>query len=398
MILLTYFNKEIIFDSFIQKLGFRLWISISIIIIFKLIFLFLTLYILSISCKRIIKYISKYIIKYKSYYWYNILYKNKVFNSFAYFFPLLFTSIITEFIFNTYSWIILNLEKLFSVIFMLVILQFSIRIINSITQIVTDENKNVAINSLSQLLKICFITLCILIIISIIYNIELSVILTGLGTLTAVIVLVFRDTILGFISGIQIASTKMIKVGDWISIPKHDIEGNVIDFSLFSAKIENFDKTISTVPTYDLISTSITNYENIHKKNIRRIKHAILFNIKSFQFCDVKTINSLRKISYIKEYINNNKIFKKKFNQNLINISIYRKYITYFLLKHPDISKKETLMVRYLKINPYGLPLEIYCFTNTSDWIKYENIQANIFDHFLTIAKEFNLEVVQTNK
>lgn len=390
----------ILFENFFQDLGFRLWISIVIIILIKLIFLGLLMYILSYSFKRTIKFCSKYIIKSTPYSWDYILYDNKVFDSLAYFFPLLFTSIITEFIFNSYPWIISNLEKLFNTIFIIVLLQFIIRVINSIAEIANDENnhRTVAIHSLSQLLKIFFIILCILIVISILYNIELNVILTSLGTLTAVIVLVFKDTILGFVSGIQIASTRMIKVGDWVSIPKHSIEGNVVDFSLFSTKIENFDKTISTVPTYDLITTAVTNFENMKSKNIRRIKHSILINTKSFKFCDLITLNKFKKFSLIKEFINNNIFLLEKNNYNYItNIKIYRKYIISYLLNHKNISNKESLMVRHLKITPYGLPIEIYCFANTSEWILYENIQADIFDHLLTIAKEFNLEVVQAN-
>lgn len=411
--LIDYLNdQDVRFDDFIQELDFGSWISIIITIIIRLSFLVLILYILSFTFKRIIQIISKYIIKSTPYSWDKIFYQNKVFDSLAYFFPLLFTSSITEFLFSSYPWIVSNLEKIFSAIFILVLLQFLIRIINSITHIATDENnhRTVAIHTFSQLLKIFFVVLCILIIISILYNIELTVILTSLGTLTAVIVLVFRDTILGFVSGMQIASTKMIKVGDWISIPKHYIEGTVIEFSLFSAKIENFDRTISTVPTYDLITTAVINFENMRKKNIRRIKYAIIFNIRSFNFCELKTLENFKKIDNIKNYINeyikeiNNSIKNDKdiYNiinnyQNNINISIFRKYIINYLNNNPFICKNESIMVRYLKITPYGLPLEIYCFASTSEWIPYETIQADIFDHLITISKYFNLEVVQTN-
>lgn len=411
--LIDYLNdQDVRFDDFIQELDFGSWISIIIAIVIRLSFLILILYILSFTFKRIIQVISKYIIKSTPYSWDKILYKKKVFDSLAYFFPLLFTSSITEFLFSSYPWIISILEKIFSAIFILVLLQFLIRIINSITHIATDENnhRTVAIHTFSQLLKIFFVVFCILIIISILYNIELTAILTSLGTLTAVIVLVFRDTILGFVSGMQIASTKMIKVGDWISIPKHFIEGNVIEFSLFSAKIENFDRTISTVPTYDLITTAVINFENMRKKNIRRIKYAIIFNIKSFNFCELENLYKFKKFNiiknYINEYIKNMKILLKEdqniyniINNNKINtnISIFRKYIITYLKNNPYISQNESIMVRYLKITPYGLPLEIYCFTSTSEWIHYETIQADILDHLITISKYFNLEVVQTN-
>lgn len=403
-------DQRVQLDDFIQALGLGSWISAVVIIVGKFLILGLLLYVLAFTFKRIIRLISRPIVRSTPFSWDDILYDNKVFDSLAYFFPVLFGSAISEFFFNAYPWVSINMEKLFNALFVLVLLQFLIRFINSITQIATDENnyRTVAIHSFSQLLKILFVALCILIIISILYNIELMAVLTSLGTLTAFIVLIFRDTILGFVSGMQLASTKMIKVGDWIAVPKHSIEGTVTEINLFSAKVENFDKTISTVPTYDLITTAVTNFEGMRQKNIRRIKHSILFNIRSFQFCNSVALERFKKFRLIHDYIEQKQRKLEDFNRRknidvnvginrkrLTNIGVFRQYATTYLREHPDISRGETLMVRHLETTPYGLPLEIYCFAATSEWLDYERIQADIFDHLLTAAKEFDLEVVQ---
>ncbi|XOD68918.1 MAG: mechanosensitive ion channel family protein [Flavobacteriales bacterium AspAUS03] len=397
-------------EGFIQTLGFGSWVSTIIVIFIKLLFLASLLSILSFTFKRVVRFIGKRIVNSTPFNWDNILYENKVFDSLSYFFPLVIGSSAAEILFNSYPRMTINIEKVFSILFVLIVLQFLIRIIDSITKIATSENnhRTIAVRSFSQLLKIFFTTLCVLIIISILYNIQLTAILTSLGAVTAIIVLVFKDTILGFVSGVQMASTKMVKVGDWITVPKYSMEGTVVEINLISAKVENFDKTITTVPTYDLISTAVINFEVMRQKNIRRIKRAILLKIKSFRFCDASTLEQFKKFFLIHDYIEEKQKEIKTFNQEkgvdtsveingrmLTNIGVFRQYALAYLREHPDISQWETIIVRHLETTPHGLPLELYCFTTTSKWLEYERIQADVFDHLLTAAKEFGLEVAQ---
>ncbi|WP_185865023.1 mechanosensitive ion channel family protein [Blattabacterium cuenoti] len=361
--------------------------------------------------KKFFNYFIKEIFNYNHFKWLKIMYKNNVFESLFFFVPFFIGFTLIKFFLKNYNIIFIYIEKLFNILFVLITLQLVIRVINSIMDISTNENNHqtIAIHSLSQLIKIISIIFCVLIIVAILTKNNIVTILTGLGAITAVVLLVFRDTILGFVSGIQMASTRMIKVGDWIGISKYNIEGKVMEINLVSAKIENFDKTITSVPTYDLISTAVTNYEVMRQKNIRRIKRSILFNIKSFHFYNEKKLKKFRNIYLIKDYILKkqkeisyfNKKIKLNSNINIVNgkrltnIGLFRQYTLEYLYKHPNISQSETLMVRHLDTTPYGLPIELYCFVKTSESIKYEQIQANVFDHLLTAAKVFNLEITQ---
>ncbi|WP_185852149.1 mechanosensitive ion channel family protein [Blattabacterium cuenoti] len=397
----------------VHNLDLKKWGTITLVIIGKMLFFTIFLVVLEFIFNRGVRFIGRRIVSSTHFVWDNILYENKVFDSLAHFFPLSIGLILIEPFFKNYHTIIIYLKKIFDILFVLIVLQFLIRVVNSIMRIATSENNHqtIAVRSFSQLLKIVSIIFCILVIIAILTKNDLITILTSLGAITAFVILVFRDTILGFVSGVQMASTKMIKVGDWIRIPKYSIEGTVIEINLTSAKIENFDKTITSVPTYDLISTAVINFEFMRQKNIRRIKRSILFNIQSFHFCNSDNLKKFQHVYLIKNYIEQKQkeidIFNKEKNidvsvningRRLTNIGLFRQYALEYLYQHPKISQSETLMVRHLEPTPYGLPIELYCFTNTSESIKYEQIQASVFDHLLTASKEFGLEVTQVTK
>ncbi|AFJ91033.1 mechanosensitive ion channel family protein [Blattabacterium sp. (Blaberus giganteus)] len=411
-IIIIIFQIQGIYDS-VHNMDLKKWGTITIIIIGKMLFFTIFLIILEFIFNRGVRFIGRRIVSSTHFIWDNILYENKVFDSLAHFFPLSIGLILIEPFFKSYHTIIIYLEKIFDILFVLIVLQFLIRVVNSIMRIATSENNHqtIAVRSFSQLLKIISIIFCFLVIIAIITKNDLITVLTSLGAITAFVILVFRDTILGFVSGVQMASTKMIKVGDWIRIPKYNIEGTVTEINLTSAKIENFDKTITSVPTYDLISTAVTNFEFMRQKNIRRIKRSILFNIQSFHFYNSDSLKKFQHVYLINNYIQKKQkeidIFNKEKNidisvningRRLTNIGLFRQYALEYLSRHPKISQSETLMVRHLEPTPYGLPIELYCFTNTSESIKYEKIQASVFDHLLTAAKEFDLEVTQVTK
>ncbi|MDO4225835.1 MAG: mechanosensitive ion channel [Bergeyella zoohelcum] len=273
-----------------------------------------------------------------------------------------------------------------------------------------DYYRIVAMNALSQTLKSIGIFIFTLVVISVLFGIKSTTILGSIGAITAVLVLVFRDTILGFMTGIHVATSKNLKVGDMINIPKYNLEGNIKEISLITTKIENFDKTISTIPTYDLLSTEIKNVQVIFEKNTRRIKRSIYFNIKSFQFLDEEHYNKLSKINLVKDYLDSKRteVFENRKQltngemlingQQLTNIGVFRIYVLNYLKANKNIKQNEHLMVRQLENTPQGMPLELYCFTNDSTWVNYEQIQADIFDHLLVASKEFDLEIMQFNK
>ena len=273
-----------------------------------------------------------------------------------------------------------------------------------------DYYKVMAINAISETVKIMGIFLFSIVGICVIFGIKGTTIVGSLGAITAVLVLVFRDTILGFVTGLHVATSKSLKVGDWIGIPKYNIEGNILDISLLTTKIANFDKTISSIPTYDLLTTEIKNLQVMSESNTRRIKKSIFFNINSFKFLNLEEVNRLAKINLIKNYLNEKKeeiIAERATIENselvingrqLTNIGVFREYAFNYLKKSEHIDQNETVMVRQLENTPQGMPLEIYCFTNDSAWDHYEIILADIFDHLLVASKEFDLQIMQFNK
>lgn len=270
--------------------------------------------------------------------------------------------------------------------------------------------KIIAINAVSQTVNIFGLFICSVIAICVLFGIKGSTILGSLGAITAVLVLVFRDTILGFVTGIHVATSKNLKVGDWIGIPKYNMEGTILDLNLLTTKIQNFDKTISTIPTYDFLTTEIKNLQVISENNRRRIKRSIIFNINSFKFLSLEEIQYYSKINLVKDYVEEKKaeiVAERSSLENadllingrqLTNIGVFREYALNYLKQNKNIDQESPMMVRQLENTPQGMPLEIYCFTNDSAWVNYERIAADIFDHLLVASKEFGLEIIQFNK
>ncbi|MGH1518246.1 mechanosensitive ion channel family protein [Chryseobacterium sp. JK1] len=272
-----------------------------------------------------------------------------------------------------------------------------------------DFYKIMALNAISETVKILGLFIFTVLGICVIFGIKGTTIVGSLGAITAVLVLVFRDTILGFVTGLHVATSKNLKVGDWVSIPKYTIEGNITEINLLTTKITNFDKTVSTIPTYDLMTTEIKNMQVMSESNTRRIKKSIYFNINSFKFLTDEDVERLKEINLISEYLEErtSEIKKEKESlehndivvngRQLTNIGVFRYYAQKYIENDPDVDKNGTRMVRQLDITPQGLPLEIYCFANDSKWERFEQIQADIFDHLLVASKEFELQVMQVS-
>lgn len=341
------------------------------------------------------------------------VYLSKITNSLANLLAMLLGSFALFSIFYRHPKSFIFLERLVGLSIVLVVAGMLYRGLSAFRQyfiIKQDFYKIIALNAVSQTVKIFGIFVFSVVAICVIFGISGSAIVGSLGAITAVLVLVFRDTILGFVTGIHVATSKNLKVGDWIGIPKYNMEGNILDINLLTTKIQNFDKTISTIPTYDLLTTEIKNIQVMSESNTRRIKRSIIFNINSFKFIDVEELEKLLKINLITDYLLEKKAEMTEARQNmpnaelvingrqLTNIGVFREYVFNYLKNSPHIDQSGTLMVRQLENTPHGMPLEIYCFTNDSTWVTYEGIQADIFDHLLVASKEFDLEIIQIAK
>ena len=243
-----------------------------------------------------------------------------------------------------------------------------------------------------------------ILILSLLTGKEIGVFLTTLGALSAVIILVFKDTLLGFVASIQITINDTVRIGDWITMNNSNADGDVIGISLSTVKIQNFDKTITTIPTYKLISDSFTNWRGMSESEGRRIKRSILIKATSIKFLNDQEIESLKNIEIIRSYINDRQKEIKKHNdlanankvdlingRNFTNIGLFRAYINTYLNQHDKINKKMTIMCRQLSPTPTGVPLEIYAFITDKDWSVYEGIVSDIFDHLLSALPSFEL-------
>ncbi|MDE3260146.1 MAG: mechanosensitive ion channel [Gemmatimonadota bacterium] len=222
--------------------------------------------------------------------------------------------------------------------------------------------------------------------------------LSGMGVLAAVLMLMFKDTLLGLVAGIKLSMNEMVAVGDWIEMPKNGIDGNVIEVALSVVKVQNWDKTIVTIPAYSLVSESFKNWRGMQESGERRIKWPILIDIQTIKFCDEEMLARFSKIEYIAAFIERKQETDESSPVNgrrLTNVGTFRAYIVAYLRNHPQISQEMTFFVRQLAPGANGLPIEIYVFCNDTAEANYEAIQADIFDHILSVVSEFDLKVFQ---
>lgn len=339
------------------------------------------------------------------------LHESKVVNSLAHIFALLFGSFAMVPIFQyVHPKSFAVFERILETAIVIAFAGMALRFLTAIELYYSykkDFYRIVALKAISQTLRIFGTFIFVVAIMMVIFGISSSTILGSLGAVMAVLVLVFRDTILGFVTGIHVATSRSLKVGDWIGIPKYNLEGTVSEINLITTKIQNFDKTVSTIPTYDLLSTEIKNLQVMSESNKRRIKRSINFNINSFKFLNREDLDRLAKINLVKDYVveKKNEITAERETmensellingRQLTNIGVFREYVFNYLKNNPHIDQDETLLVRQMENTPQGMPLEIYCFTNDSVWANYEDIQADIFDHLLVASREFELQIMQ---
>ncbi|WP_448213987.1 mechanosensitive ion channel family protein [Colwellia sp. MEBiC06753] len=266
----------------------------------------------------------------------------------------------------------------------------------------------VPLNATIQLIKLAIYLVATILAVSTIIDRSPIYLLSGLGALTAVLLLVFQDTIKGLVASIQISANKMVAPGDWVELPQYGADGDVLEIGLNTVKVQNFDRTVTTVPTHALTSGSFKNWRDMFNSGGRRVKRAINIDLASIKFYQAEEIERLKSISLIKQYLNekcediaeNNRAKgiaeHDKVNQRqLTNLGTFRAYVEAYLKQHESVHHGMTCMVRQLASTPTGIPLELYFFTNDPSWITYEGIQADIFDHLYAIAPEFGLRVFQ---
>ncbi|NQY10843.1 MAG: mechanosensitive ion channel family protein [Flavobacteriales bacterium] len=268
--------------------------------------------------------------------------------------------------------------------------------------------KDKPVRSYIQLANILVYVVAAILTFAVVMNRDPLALLGALGALTAVIMLVFKDTILGLVASVQLSSQNMIKVGDWISMPKYGTDGDVMEITLNTVKVQNWDKTISTIPTYAFIADSFKNWRGMSDAKGRRIKRSFNIDMNSIKFCTDERIVEYKKVELLKEYIDSMQSEIASYNgenkhdksamlngRNLTNIGLFREYALQYLKANEELRKDLTLMVRQLAPTEHGLPIEIYCFSKNIEWVDYEGIQGDIFDHLLSAISDFDLRIFQ---
>ncbi len=275
----------------------------------------------------------------------------------------------------------------------------------------SDSLKHIPVDSYIQVIMIFIWFVGIILILSILTGREVGTFLASLGALSAIIILVFRDTILGFVSSIQITVNDTVRIGDWITMKGSNADGTVIEVNLSTVKVQNFDNTITTIPTYKLVSDSFINWRGMSESDGRRIKRSLLIKPSSIKFLDDEEIESLKKIHLLSDYIkkvhkeikshnSSNQVDKSMLinGRNLTNLGIFREYVQRYLKEHPDTNDDLTMMCRQLQPTAQGIPIQIYAFSKDKEWTKYEALTSDIFDHLLSSVKYFNLECFELNQ
>ena len=270
------------------------------------------------------------------------------------------------------------------------------------------DARNRPIKGYLQVATIVVYVLAGLTLVAILSGVKVTHVLTGLGAASAVLMLIFQDTILSFAASLQISNDGRVRVGDWIEMPSQNADGDVIDIALHTVTVQNWDKTVTTIPTKKLISDSFKNWRGMQESGGRRIKRALLIDQGSVRFLEPHERDRLRRIALIDGYLEDKRHELEAFNRTLLeagkdpvntrrvtNIGTFRAYVSHYLRAHPGVNQGMTQMVRQLAPGSTGLPLEIYCFTSTVAWVGYEGIQADIFDHLIAMLPEFGLRLYQ---
>lgn len=271
-----------------------------------------------------------------------------------------------------------------------------------------DSFRDKPLDSYLQVINIFVFTFAALIIFSMLTGKEVWYFITAMGAATAILMLVFKDTILGFVASIQVSTNDMVRIGDWIEMPKYGADGDVLEINLNTVKVQNWDKTITTIPTYYLITDSFKNWRGMQESGGRRIKRPINLKISSIRYLEKEEIAELKKIQLLKPFIEERQAEIDRWNEehkaertmpvngrNMTNAGLFRKYIELYTHNHPGINKNLTFIVRQLSPADNGLPLELYMFTSDIRWVPYEGIMSDIFDHLLSAIKYFKLEIFE---
>lgn len=322
--------------------------------------------------------------------WDDYLFNEKMMTSFCRMIPPIMFYLLLPFVFNNVPQVLDILLKGCLIYLVITTLMLVNSFLNSLYEISNEHEtlRNRPLKGIYQMINLVAIGIGIILIISILIDQNAATILAGLGASAAVLMLIFKDSILGLVAGVQLSANDMLRPGDWITMPKYGADGDVLEVSLTTVKVRNFDKTITTIPPYALVSDSFQNWRGMRETGGRRIKRSIFIDMTTVHFCSEREKEMFASRGWIDET-------QTKPGVQVVNLYVFRNYLQNYLKEHPRTHKELMIMVRQMQPTSEGLPLEIYCFSNTTVWPEYEQIQGEIFDHILAVIPEFGLRIFQ---
>lgn len=361
--------------------------------------------------KKVIISIIKRVVKRSKNDYDDIILEKGVFNQLAHIAPALVIYYMLPSILISFPDIVGFLQNLTNIYMILIGVTVIIRFLNAINEIYNRREvaSQVPIKGYIQVFQGLLVMIAIVWVLSVLFDFELKGFFAGLGAFAAVLILVFKDTILGIVASVQISANSMMSIGDWISMPTRKADGTVIDITVTNVKVQNWDKTIASIPTYAFIAESFDNWKGMEDSGGRRIKRSINIDMTSVKFCTPAMLEKYEKLQMINKYVKTKQLELDAFNKNLqvdlsipvngrrmTNLGTFRRYLEEYLTNNPNIHNDMTFLVRQLQPGDKGLPIEIYVFSKDQAWSNYESIQADIFDHILAILPEFDLRVFQS--
>ena len=342
--------------------------------------------------------------------WDEIILNNRVISGIALLIPVMLLDYLAPAIFEEIWQLIPVVKGATDVIIVFTVAWIVASVFNSVNAILAGNPDFVdkPIGSFTQLGKIFVYSIASVLAISIVFDKSPIYLLSGFGAVAAVVLLVFKDSILGFVASIQLSANNMVQVGDWVTVPKYNADGDVLEINLTTIKVQNFNLTITTIPTYAFVADSFTNWRGMEMSNGRRIKRAIHIQMNSIKFCNAETLKRFQEIHLVGDYIVERQAEIDLYNKEhkvdgsvmangrkLTNIGVFAVYLENYLMSNPNINQKMTIMVRQLSPAASGLPLEIYAFSIHKDWKVYEGVISDIFDHVIAAASEFDLNIFE---
>jgi len=343
--------------------------------------------------------------------WDDIIFNRRVISAIALLVPVLLLDFSAPFVFSGIWQLVPLMLKLNNVIIVFTVAWILASVFSSVNEILAGnpDFKDKPIGSITQLAKIFIYSIAFILTLSILFEKSPILLLSGFGAVAAVVLLVFRDSILGFVASVQLSANNMVHVGDWVTVPKYNADGDVLEINLTTIKVQNFDKTITTIPTYAFVADSFTNWRGMEMSAGRRIKRAVHIQISSIKFCNAEMIDRFSKVQLVKNHIEKRKAEIERSNaenaidsasivngRSLTNIGIFKVYLENYLKQNPNINEHMTIMVRQLSPSTDGLPLEIYAFSVYKEWKIYEGVISDIFDHVLAATREFDLRIFES--